>query len=106
MDGIPPAVKSALTRAYNKGSSSRTIRSADLITLPGIKKAPKKRVAAMLEPVENLAESAENEEESVSDAEEQGIIFDSIKQISNLIVGCCFCDGLNCLCASFSLLVP
>lgn len=60
----------------------------------------------MLEPVENLAESAENEEESVSDAEEQGIIFASIKQISNLIVGCCFCDGLNCLCASFSLLVP
>ncbi|KAL8501028.1 hypothetical protein ACS0TY_020559 [Phlomoides rotata] len=69
LDGIQPAVKSALTRAYNKGSSSRMIRSADLITLPGIKKAPKKRVAAMLEPVEETL--AENEEESVSDAEEQ-----------------------------------
>ncbi|KAL0459979.1 UNVERIFIED_CONTAM: Replication factor C subunit [Sesamum latifolium] len=65
LDGIQPAVKSALTRAYNKGSSSRVIRSADLITLPGIKKAPKKRVAAMLEPVEQTLaeENAENEEE-------------------------------------------
>ncbi|KAJ0822884.1 hypothetical protein HanPSC8_Chr16g0737251 [Helianthus annuus] len=44
-DGVPPAVKAALTKAYNKGSKSRVIRSADLITLPGIKKAPKKRVA-------------------------------------------------------------
>ncbi|KAL8268672.1 hypothetical protein R6Q59_002470 [Mikania micrantha] len=53
LDGVAPAVKSALTRAYNKGSKSRVIRSADLITLPGIKKAPKKRVAAMLEPVDD-----------------------------------------------------
>ncbi|KAG5517210.1 hypothetical protein RHGRI_037839 [Rhododendron griersonianum] len=36
---------------------SRVIRTADLINLPGIKKAPKKRVAAMLEPIEDgLAE--------------------------------------------------
>lgn len=57
MDGIQPAVKGALTKAYKKGSSSRVIRTADMITLPGMKKAPKKRVAAMLEPVEeSLAE--------------------------------------------------
>lgn len=62
------------------------IRSADLITLPGIKKAPKKRVAAMLEPVEETL--AENEEESVSDAEEQGIFFTSIREFSNLFVRC------------------
>ncbi|KAL0369469.1 UNVERIFIED_CONTAM: Replication factor C subunit [Sesamum angustifolium] len=73
LDGIQPAVKSALTRAYNKGSSSRVIRSADLITLPGIKKPPKKRVAAMLEPVEDTLaeENAENEEEISSDTEDQ-----------------------------------
>lgn len=72
LDGVQPAVKAALTKAYNKGSSSRVIRTADLITLPGIKKAPKKRVAAMLEPADDtLAENAENEEESLSDAEDQ-----------------------------------
>lgn len=75
MDGIQPAVKTALTKAYNKGSSSRVIRTADLITLPGLKKAPKKRVAAMLEPVdENLAEengdTLQEDEEGNSDAEE------------------------------------
>ncbi|GJU60799.1 serine hydroxymethyltransferase 1, mitochondrial [Tanacetum coccineum] len=42
-----PTVKAALTKAYNKGSKSRVIHSADMITLPGIKKAPMKRVAAM-----------------------------------------------------------
>lgn len=74
MDDIQPAVKSALTKAYKNGSDSRTVRSADLIALPGLKKAPKKRIAAILEPVENgLAEEneealAENEEEN-SDAE-------------------------------------
>lgn len=52
LDGVPLTVKSALTKAYNKGSTSRVIRTADLINLPGIKKAPKKRVAAMLEPVD------------------------------------------------------
>ncbi|XP_051134317.1 replication factor C subunit 1 isoform X2 [Andrographis paniculata] len=71
LDGIPPATKAALTRAYNKGSSSRVVRAADLITLPGIKKAPKKRVAAMLEPVEGADEIGENEEEILSDAEDQ-----------------------------------
>ncbi|KAJ8486594.1 hypothetical protein OPV22_019079 [Ensete ventricosum] len=75
MDNIQPAVKSALTKAYKQGSSSRVVRSADLITLPGLKKAPKKRIAAMLEPVENgVSEEngealAENEEEN-SDSED------------------------------------
>ncbi|KAK4374899.1 hypothetical protein RND71_005576 [Anisodus tanguticus] len=73
LDGVQPAVKAALTRAYNKGSKSRVIRTADLITLPGIKKAPKKRVAAMLEPLdegvaeengEALAEDEENSSET------------------------------------------
>lgn len=77
MDGIQPAVKSALTKAYKKGSDSRVVRSADLIALPGLKKAKKKRIAAILEPVENgLAEEneealVENEEEN-SDAEDAG----------------------------------
>ncbi|GER53079.1 replication factor C subunit 1 [Striga asiatica] len=73
LDGIQPAVKAALTRAYNKGSSSRVVRAADLITLPGIKKAPKKRVAAMLEPIEDnlVGENVENEDENPSDAEDQ-----------------------------------
>lgn len=74
LDGVQSAVKSALTRAYNKGTSSRVIRTADLIALPGIKKAPKKRVAAILEPVDELADEntdmlAENEENS-SDTED------------------------------------
>ncbi|XP_052185630.1 replication factor C subunit 1 [Diospyros lotus] len=78
LDGIPATVKAAFTKAYNKGSSSRVVRSADLINLPGIKKAPKKRIAAMLEPVDDgLAEengdaSAEHEEENSSDTEEIG----------------------------------
>lgn len=74
--GIQPAVKSALTKAYKQGSSLRVVRSADMITLPGVKKAPKKRIAAMLEPAdgEGLVENAEPleeiEEENSSDAED------------------------------------
>ncbi|XP_076912705.1 replication factor C subunit 1-like [Bidens hawaiensis] len=75
LEGVAPAVKAALTKAYNKGSKTRVIRSADLITLPGIKKAPKKRVAAMLEPVDDgvVADSdvAQNDENN-SDAEDLG----------------------------------
>lgn len=82
LDGVQPAVKAALTKAYNKGSKSRVIRTADLITLPGIKKAPKKRVAAMLEPLdegiaeendETLAEDEENssETEDIADVEKK-----------------------------------
>ncbi|XP_010248015.1 PREDICTED: replication factor C subunit 1 isoform X2 [Nelumbo nucifera] len=85
LDGIPPAVKAALTKAYKQGSSLRVVRSADLITLPGIKKAPKKRVAAMLEPVEDtLAEEdddalAESEEENSSDTEDMENIDKQLK---------------------------
>ncbi|TVU24912.1 hypothetical protein EJB05_27377 [Eragrostis curvula] len=74
MDGIQPAVKSALTKAYKQGSSSRVVRTADLINIPGMKKPLKKRVAAILEPVEeslpgeNGAASDEPDAES-SDAE-------------------------------------
>lgn len=76
LDGVQPAVKAALTKAYKQGSSSRVIRAADLITLPGIKKAPKKRIAAMLEPVdgglteENGEALEQSEEENSSDTEE------------------------------------
>ncbi|GJN23699.1 hypothetical protein PR202_gb11368 [Eleusine coracana subsp. coracana] len=75
MDGIPPAVKSALTKAYKQGSASRVVRTADLINIPGMKKPLKKRVAAILEPVEeslpeeNGVASAEADEEESSDAE-------------------------------------
>ncbi|KAI3928871.1 hypothetical protein MKW92_043682 [Papaver armeniacum] len=76
-EGIQPAVKAALTKAYKQGSSSRSIRSADLIMLPGTKKVPKKRIAAMLEPVdsgglkeENGDMLGESEEENASDTED------------------------------------
>jgi replication factor C subunit 1 len=83
MEGIQPAVKAALTKAYKQGSASRVVRSADLITLPGVKKAPKKRIAAILEPPVETETSEENgtapaegeEEENPSDAENDGISF-------------------------------
>lgn len=92
MDNIQPAVKSALTKAYKQGSSSRVVRSADLITLPGLKKAPKKRIAAILEPVEdgvseeNGEALAENEEEN-SDSEDAGERFSSVLLV-HLLSGC------------------
>ncbi|WCJ24375.1 Replication factor C subunit 1 [Euphorbia peplus] len=67
MDGIPPTVKAALTRAY-KGSS-RMVRSADLVPLPGMKKAPKKRVAAILEPSDDGL--AEENGDALVDGEEE-----------------------------------
>ncbi|XP_027104985.2 replication factor C subunit 1 isoform X1 [Coffea arabica] len=92
MDGVQPAVKAALTKAYKIGTDSRKIRTADMVTVqkrdgssshviktadmvPGTKKALKKRVAAMLEPVEeSLAEengdALEENEENSSDAED------------------------------------
>ncbi|GAB2212708.1 hypothetical protein Drorol1_Dr00020689 [Drosera rotundifolia] len=77
LDGIPPAVKGALTKAYKEGSSGRVVRTADMITLPGVKKAPKKRIAAILEPVsEEPGEEAddavngESEREDASDKED------------------------------------
>ncbi|XP_065847370.1 replication factor C subunit 1 [Euphorbia lathyris] len=75
MDGIPSAVKAALTRAY-KGSS-RMVRSADLVPLPGMKKAPKKRIAALLEPSDDglAAENGDvlvDTEDENSDEEDLG----------------------------------
>ena len=78
LDGIQPAVKSALTKAYKEQSKSRMVRAADLVTLPGIKKAPKKRIAAILEPADEGVEQGkgetldESEEENTSDTEELG----------------------------------
>jgi len=81
LDGIQPAVKAALTKAYKEASKSRVVRAADLITLPGLKKAPRKRIAAILEPVDPVdgalpEESGdalvESEEESTPDAEDTG----------------------------------
>ncbi|KAG2674239.1 hypothetical protein I3760_13G125000 [Carya illinoinensis] len=76
LDGIQPAVKAALTKAYKEGSKSRMVRAADLVMLPGMRKAPKKRIAAMLEPSDdgfadvNADTLAENEEENSSDTED------------------------------------
>ncbi|KAL9405376.1 hypothetical protein Peur_002348 [Populus x canadensis] len=76
LDGIPSTVKAALTRAYKEESKSRMVRAADLVTLPGKKKALKKRVAAILEPSddglreENGDVLAESEEENSSDTED------------------------------------
>lgn len=78
MDGIPSAVKAALTKAYKEGSKHRSVRAADMITLPGMKKAPKKRIAAILEPStdgvgeENGDAAFESEEENSSDTEDLG----------------------------------
>ncbi|KAF8044668.1 hypothetical protein N665_7291s0002 [Sinapis alba] len=76
LEGVPPAVKTALTKKYNETSKTRMVRAADMVQLPGVKKAPKKRIAAMLEPtVESLRGEdgevlAENEEVNESDAED------------------------------------
>ncbi|XWS08179.1 hypothetical protein CRYUN_Cryun41cG0057700 [Craigia yunnanensis] len=75
LEGIPTAVKAALTKAYKEGSKTRMVRAADLVTLPEIKKAPKKRIAAILEPSDDLLREEngdtlpENEENS-SDSED------------------------------------
>ncbi|KAJ6739654.1 REPLICATION FACTOR C SUBUNIT 1 [Salix koriyanagi] len=76
LDGIPSTVKAALTRAYKDENKSRMVRAADLVALPGKKKALKKRVAAILEPSddglreENGDALAESEEENSSDTED------------------------------------
>lgn len=78
LDGIAPAVKSALTRAYKEESKGRKVRASDLATIPGMKKPIKKRVAAILEPSEEGLEQGEggaleeSEEENSSDTEELG----------------------------------
>lgn len=81
LEGIQPAVKSALTRAYKEASKHRTVRVADMINLPGIKKAPKKKIAAILDPIDevdiNLPEQngdelGESDEEHSSDTGDAG----------------------------------
>ncbi|KAG8501808.1 hypothetical protein CXB51_004680 [Gossypium anomalum] len=70
--------QSSTDKAYKEGSKTRIIRAADLVTLPGMKKAPKKRIAAILEPSddvlgeENGDELPENDE-NTSDTEDLGI---------------------------------
>ncbi|XP_021296805.1 replication factor C subunit 1 [Herrania umbratica] len=75
LEGIPPAVKAALTKAYNEGSRTQMVRAADLVTLPGMKKAPKKRIAAILEPSgdvlgEENGDTLPESEENSSDTED------------------------------------
>lgn len=80
LDGIQPAVKSALTKAYKEQNKTRMVRAADLVTLPGIKKVPKKRIAAILEPADEGVKQGdgdaldESEEEISSDTEDTGKI--------------------------------
>ncbi|CAM8899507.1 unnamed protein product [Rhodiola kirilowii] len=74
LEGIQAPVKAALTKAYKQNKS--LIRVADMITIPGMKKAPKKRVAAILEPAEDeLADEkvstlVDSDNESSSDTED------------------------------------
>ncbi|PRQ32858.1 putative replication factor C subunit 1, P-loop containing nucleoside triphosphate hydrolase [Rosa chinensis] len=76
LDGVQPAVKAALTKAYKEGSKSRMVRVAEFVTFPGMKKAPKKRIAAILEPSDDVTGENNNdtlvlsEEENSSDTED------------------------------------
>ena len=78
LDGIQPAIKAALTKAYKEESKCRMVRAADLVTLPGMKGAPKKRIAAILEPADEALENGEDEtleeseEENSSETKELG----------------------------------
>lgn len=80
LEGIQPAVKAALTKAYKEGSKSR-VRVAEFVTFPGMKKAPKKRITAILEPSDEvIGENNDDtlvlsEEENSSDAEDLGAFF-------------------------------
>lgn len=81
MDGVQSTVKAALTRAYKEGNKFRMVRAADFVTLPGIKKAPKKRIAAILEPYDD--EIGENNDDQVAVSED-----DSSNEED---LGKCFC---------------
>lgn len=53
------------------------VRAADLVTLPGMKKAPKKRIAAILEPSDDVlgeenGDTLPESEEKSSDTEDLG----------------------------------
>ncbi|CAI0543916.1 unnamed protein product [Linum tenue] len=88
LDGVPSAVKAALTRAYKNRSG--LVRAADMVPVPGIKKGPKKRIAAMLEPSdegleeENLDAVDATDEENSSDTEDQESTLDGAKLQSSL----------------------
>ncbi|KAM5561989.1 hypothetical protein ABKV19_017285 [Rosa sericea] len=81
LDGVQLAVKAALTKAYKEGSKSRMVRIAEFVTFPGMKKAPKKRIAAILEPSDNVTGEnnddtlVPNEEENSSDTEDLGMFY-------------------------------
>lgn len=81
LDGVQPAVKAALTKAYKEGSKSRMVRVAEFVTFPGMKKAPKKRIAAILEPSNDVSgENIDDDlvlsgEENSSDTEDLGTFF-------------------------------
>jgi replication factor C subunit 1 len=79
LDGIQPAVKAALTKAYKQNEKSHRVRSSDLlpaILLPGQKKTPKsKRVASLLAtvdeyPLENKEDEPAEDEEDSSDEDD------------------------------------
>jgi replication factor C subunit 1 len=83
LDGVPSAVKAALTKAYKQHEGERRVRSADLLpvlSLPGLKKAPKKPARLRLmnfedaengdSPKEEL-DSEEVEEQDSEEAEEE-----------------------------------
>ncbi|KAM2279650.1 hypothetical protein ACFX1S_040464 [Malus domestica] len=69
LDGIVPAVKAALTKAYKEGSKTRMVRAADFVTIPGMKKAPKKRIAALLEPSDDAI--GENNDDTLVQSEDE-----------------------------------
>ncbi|XP_050368525.1 replication factor C subunit 1 isoform X2 [Argentina anserina] len=68
LDGILPAVKAALTKAYKEGRNSR-VRVAEFATFPGMKKAPKKRIAAILEPSDDVL--VENNDDTLGLSEDE-----------------------------------
>ncbi|CAM6007169.1 unnamed protein product [Sphagnum balticum] len=73
LDGVPSAVKAALTKAYKQREGERRVRSADLLpvlSLPGLKKAPKKPARLRLMNFED-AENEEVEEQESEEAEEE-----------------------------------
>ena len=68
MAGVPPAVKSALTKGYKQMESERRVKSSDLLPIfnpAGQKKLPKKRGKLQILPPEfDEEELAEDEEEA------------------------------------------
>ena len=69
LDGILPSVKAALTKAYKEGSKTRMVRAADFVAIPGMKKAPMKRIAALLEPSDDVI--GENNDDTLVQSEDE-----------------------------------